>query len=107
MNTTSFASLSLDSLTRVVGGYHDPGGSGGSGGSSSGGAPDDFGSQYVKTVQKDYHDSKAREGLMRSNLKKGNFGTAAKNGGYALLDELNMVGDILPPATAILGAKLK
>jgi hypothetical protein len=102
MNKTNFTSLSLDSLTRVVGGYHDPSPSGSS--SSSPKEPDDFAKQYVGKLKKDGQDWWAREKLSGRAVLDHKYGTAAKNHGAAVLDEIGAAGDLLSP---ILGGGVK
>src|SRR4051812_8863513 len=99
MTKTSFASLSLDSLTSVVGGYHDPVGPS----SSSGGAattssnPDDFASKYVGTLKKDGQAFWKRENMLGDAIRNKQYGNAAKQWGAAVLDGVGTLGDALSP----------
>jgi hypothetical protein len=81
MTTTSFPTIDRDQLETTTGG--------------------DFASKYVNNLKQDAKDWWSREKATASDLKAHRWGSAAKNFGGVLLDEVGAVGDAIAPIKAL------
>jgi hypothetical protein len=61
----------------------------------------DFASKYVNNLKQDAKDWWNREKSTASDLKAHHWGSAAKNFGGVLLDEVGAVGDAIAPIKAL------
>jgi hypothetical protein len=91
MSTTDLRILDGDLLSIATGGKTDGGG----------GGHQDFASRYVDNLKQDGKDWWNREKATAADLKAHHWGSAAKNFGGALLDEVGAVGDAIAPIKAI------
>jgi len=81
MTTTDFQILDASALSTTTGG--------------------DFASRYVNNLKQDAKDWWSREKKTAADLKAHHWGSAAKNFGGALLDEVGAVGDAIAPIKAL------
>jgi hypothetical protein len=81
MTTPSFPTIDRDQLSTTTGG--------------------DFASKYVNNLKQDAKDWWNREKATASDLKAHHWGSAAKNFGGVLLDEVGAVGDAIAPIKAL------
>jgi hypothetical protein len=61
----------------------------------------DFASKYINNLKQDGKDWWNREKATAADLKAHRWGSAAKNFGGALLDEVGAVGDAIAPIKAL------
>jgi len=61
----------------------------------------DFASKYVNNLKQDAKDWWNREKSTAADLKAHHWGSAAKNFGGVLLDEVGAVGDAIAPIKAL------
>jgi hypothetical protein len=90
MSTTDLQILDGDLLSIATGGKTD-----------GGGGHQDFASRYVNNLKQDGKDWWNREKATAADLKAHRWGSAAKNFGGAVLDEVGAVGDAIAPVRAL------
>ena len=91
MTSTEFQILDSSALSITAGGKTD----------SGGGGHQDFASRYVNNLKQDGKDWWNREKATAADLKAHRWGSAAKNFGGVLLDEVGTVGDAIAPVKAL------
>ena len=91
MNTNDFQTLDASILASATGGRTDPPQPKG-----------DFADRYVNNLKQDGKDWWNREKATAADLKAHKWGSAAKNFGGVLLDEVGTVGDAIAPIKALL-----
>jgi hypothetical protein len=85
MTTNDFQTLDASFLSSATGGQNPP----------------DFADRYVNNLKQDGKDWWKREQATAADLKAHKWGSAAKNFGGALLDEVGAVGDAIAPVRAL------
>jgi hypothetical protein len=88
VSTTDFQILDTDTLSIATGGKTD-------------GGHQDFASRYVNNLKQDGKVWWNREKATAADLKAHRWGSAAKNFGGVLLDEVGTVGDAIAPVKAL------
>ncbi|HEX3757804.1 MAG TPA: hypothetical protein VHW23_03820 [Kofleriaceae bacterium] len=94
MTPTEFQTLDASNLSIATGGKTA---------SPGGGTPPhkDFADKYVDNLKQDGQDWWNREKATATDLKAHKWGSAAKNFGGVLLDEVGTVGDAIAPVKAL------
>jgi hypothetical protein len=90
MSTTEFSTIDSDLLAIATGGK-----------AGTGGKKPDFADRYVSNLKQDGLDVWHRAQATAADLKAHRWGSAAKNFGGELLNEVGTIGDAIAPFKAL------